>query len=383
MKYRQFGNTGLKVSALGFGCMRFPIIGKDPSQIDEVKATEMIRHAIDQGMNYFDTAYPYHAEDFSRGGASEPFLARALSDGYREKVYLATKLPSWMVESRQDMDRFLDEQLERLDTDAIDFYLLHSLNRKTWDNLLRNDVVGFLNSALESGKIRYAGFSFHDEVGLFKEIVDTYDWTFCQIMYNYFDEDFQAGREGLNYAARKGLAVVAMEPLRGGALVKGLPKEAREIMHEEVPGRSEVDWAMRWLWHQPEVSVVISGMTLMEHVTENLELAANVSDEPWTEQDQRAIDGVNRVINDLQRVNCTACGYCLPCPHGVNIPRNFSFVNDHHTLNDPSARMRYHNFLSDQEKASGCVACGECVEKCPQQISIPEELEYVAELFQA
>lgn len=381
MKYRTFGKTGLQISTLGFGCMRLPVIDQDNTRIDDEKAMEMIHHAIDHGVNYFDTAYPYHAEDFSKPGSSEPFLARALKNGYREKVYLATKLPSWLVGSRADMDKFLDEQLERLDTQHIDFYLLHSLNHSTWDKLLHNDVFDFMNDAKKAGKIRYAGFSFHDDLALFKEIVDAYDWDFCQIMYNYFDEQFQAGKEGLNYAARKGLAVVVMEPLRGGALVDGLPVDARKILQDAVPGRSEVDWAFRWLWKQADVSVVLSGMSTPDQVMENLELGHSFSNGLWTLEEGKAIDQVNQVIKKLQRVNCTDCGYCMPCPEGVNIPLNFSLCNDHHMLNDPSAKVRYYRFLDDTGRASNCIQCGVCVEKCPQQIPIPEEMEHVAALF--
>jgi predicted aldo/keto reductase-like oxidoreductase len=383
MKYRRFGKTGLQVSALGFGCMRLPVIGGDHSRIDEEKATEMIHHAIDRGVNYIDTAYPYHAESFSKAGSSELFLAKALRNGYREKVLLATKLPAWLVQSREDMDRFLDEQLERLDTATIDFYLLHSMNRTTWDKLVSFGVYDFLDRALAQGKIRYAGFSFHDEIGLFKEIVDAYDWTFCQIMYNYYDVDFQAGREGLHYATAKGLAVVVMEPLRGGALIAGLPDEARGVFKKAAPGRSEANWALGWLWNQPEVSVVLSGMSTLEQVIENLELAGNISDTPWTGEDESAIETVSGIIRKLQRVDCTACGYCLPCPEGVNIPRNFSFCNDHHMLKDPSAKVRYHGFLSEKERASNCVQCGQCEALCPQQIPIMKELEHVVEIFES
>ncbi len=381
MKYGTFGKTGLQVSALGFGCMRFPVIGQDPSRIDEEQTMEMIHHAIDQGVNYFDTAYPYHAADFSQGGASEPFLGKALKGGYREKVYLATKLPCWLVDSREDMDRFLDEQLEKLNTDWIDFYLLHALNRTTWDKMVKNGVIEFLDAAIRSGKIRYAGFSFHDEIGLFKEIVDAYDWSFCQIMYNYYDEHFQAGGEGLAYAARRDIAVVVMEPLRGGALVNGLPDEARKILSAAAHGRSEVDWAFRWLWNQADVSVVLSGMSHLDHVKENLLLADQASDAEWTSGDSEAIEQANRVIGKLQRVDCTACGYCLPCPEGVNIPRNFQLCNDHHMLKDPSAKARYHGLLTETERASNCVQCGQCLEHCPQQIHIPTEMQHVAELF--
>ncbi len=382
MKYKTFGKTGLQISTLGFGCMRFPVTGKDNTRINEDLATEMVHHAIDSGVNYFDTAYPYHAESFATAGESEPFLARALKNGYREKVYLATKLPSWLVGSSEDMDRFLDEQLARLDTDCIDFYLLHALNRTTWDKLVSYDVFVFLDRAIEAGKIRYAGFSFHDELDLFKEIVDAYAWTFCQIMYNYFDEHFQAGREGLAYAAAKGLGIVVMEPLRGGSLVTGLPEPSKKILQEAVPGRSEVEWALGWLWNQSEVDVVLSGMSHPDHVRENLELAQRVPGAPWTEKDENAIKGANQVIQDLQRVSCTACGYCMPCPEGVNIPRNFSLCNDHHMLQDKGAKVRYYRLLGAPERASSCVQCGLCEEQCPQHIPIMKELEHVAELFQ-
>jgi predicted aldo/keto reductase-like oxidoreductase len=381
MKHKTFGKTGLQVSSLGFGCMRLPVIGKDNSRIDEQHAMRMVRHAIDHGINYFDTAYPYHGFDFSKGGASEPFLAKALKNGYREKVYLATKLPSWLVHSREDMDRLLNEQLERLDTGAIDFYLLHGLDITNWDKLLGFGVLEFLESALKSGKIRYAGFSFHDEVGLFRKIVDAYDWTFCQIQYNYLDEEFQAGREGLQYAASRGLAVVAMEPLRGGTLVNGLPPAARELLQNAAPDRSAVGWALQWLWNQPEVTVVLSGMSHMDQLQENLQLVDQLSRQGWEQKDGDALQMAVDIIRKMQRVNCTACSYCMPCPEGVNIPRNFSLYNDHYMLNDPAARLRYQRFLSDTAKASNCVQCGHCEPLCPQGIAIMEELENVNELF--
>ena len=383
MEYRTFGKTGIKVSELGFGCMRFPIIGQDKTQIDEAHAMAMVHHAIEEGVNYFDTAYPYHAENFSKAGSSETFLAKALKDGYREQIYLATKLPCWLVETREDMDKLLNEQLERLDTGYIDFYLLHALNRKTWAKMLRLGVLEFLNKAIEEGKIRFAGFSYHDEVELFKEIVDAYDWSFCQIMYNYFDEHFQAGREGLLYAAEKDIAVVAMEPLRGGSLVNGLPEESRKILKEAVPGRSEVEWAFAWLWKQPEVTVVLSGMSHLDHVRENMELASTVSERPWTDEDARAIDQASQMIQKLQRVSCTACSYCMPCPEGVDIPRNFALCNDHHMLHDPAAKNRYFGLLSEAERASNCVECGLCEEQCPQHIPIRAELGHVVDLFES
>jgi predicted aldo/keto reductase-like oxidoreductase len=381
MKYRLFGNTGKKVSSLGFGCMRLPVIGKDSTRIDLEKAAGMLHFAIDQGVNYVDTAYPYHTDDFSRGGASEPFLGKALKNGYRDRVYLATKLPSWLVHSREDMDRYLEEQLQRLDTGHIDCYLLHALNRKSWDRLLKHGALEFLDEAIRGGKIGYAGFSFHDDLTLFREVVDAYDWTLCQIQYNYFDEDFQAGRQGLAYAADRGLAAVIMEPLRGGSLVNKLPAEAREIFREAMPERSPVEWALRWIWSQPGVSTVLSGMSDPDQVRENLELAENVSEEGWTQNDAVAIANVNQIIGKLQRVDCTTCGYCMPCPEGVNIPRNLSLYNDHHVFRDPAAGFRYRMVLSEVERASNCIQCGECEDKCPQLIPIMAELENVADLF--
>lgn len=381
MIYKNFGNTGLQVSVLGFGCMRFPVIGKNNRAIDEEQATRMVYKAIDKGVNYFDTAYPYHAENFSKAGESEPFLAKALKNGLREKVYLATKLPCWLVESRKDMDRILNEQLERLETDYIDFYLLHALNRVTWPKMLDLGVLDFLDTALESGKIRYAGFSYHDELDLFKKITDAYPWSFTQILYNYFDEHFQAGVEGLKYASDKGLGVIAMEPLRGGALVNGLPGEAKDILNQAEPGRSVVAWALKWLWKQPELNMVLSGMSDMDQLDENLKLTAALAGASWSSHEEETLARVNQVIRKLQKVNCTACSYCLPCPHGLNIPRNFALVNDFFMLKDPAARARYYSLLGEKERASACIECGECLEKCPQQIAIPDELRLVADVF--
>lgn len=362
--------------------MRLPLIDKDRSQIDERRAMEMVHLAIDKGVNYFDTAYPYHGKDFSSGGAGEPFLARALKKADRENIHIATKLPSWLIESREDMDKFLNEQLERLDTGYIDFYLLHALKRSLWDKLVRLGILEFLDSAIKAGKIRYAGFSFHDDSKVFKEIVDAYEWSLCQIQYNYFDEDYQAGREGLEYAAERNIAVVVMEPLRGGLLVKDLPADTRQIFKEAASERSAVEWALRWLWDQLEVSTILSGMSHLDQMKDNLELAENVSEAPWTEKDEEAVRKAKRIIDELQRVNCTTCGYCMPCPEGVDIPFNLALSNDHYIFKDQGAKFRYKMVLGVSERASNCVQCGECLEKCPQQIQIPDELEHVADLFE-
>ena len=257
MLYRRMNNVVSDLSILGFGCMRLPVTkGGD---IDEKQATKMLRYAIDHGVNYVDTAYPYHK------GESEPFLGRALQDGYREKVFLATKLPSWLIKSRADMDHYLDEQLKRLQTDHIDFYLVHGLMKPFWENLWSLGITDFLDDAIADGRIKYAGFSFHDELALFKEIVDAYHWTFCQIQYNFTDEQNQAGTEGLRYAADRGLGIVVMEPLRGGMLTKEIPA-INKIWEKAVVRRSLSEWALRWVWNHPEVTVVLSGMSSLEQV---------------------------------------------------------------------------------------------------------------------
>ncbi|TCL61931.1 hypothetical protein EDC14_103033 [Hydrogenispora ethanolica] len=383
MLYRKFGKTGETVSALGFGCMRLPIRDDDPSHIDEAEAIRMIRYAIDAGVNYVDTAYPYHGTGFTHGGSSEPLVAKALKDGYRERVKLATKLPSWLIQSRADMDQYLDEQLERLETDHIDFYLVHSLNVSSWATVKQFGIAEFLDQALRDGRIKYAGFSFHDRLPLFKEIVDAYDWSFCQIQYNYLDENYQAGTEGLEYAAQRGLGMVIMEPLRGGKIVN-LPQAARDVLERTGSGRTPAEWGLRWVWNSPEVSVVLSGMTTMEQVVENVKAAGEVLPDSLSQEELAAIERVKRIFNERVKVQCTACGYCMPCPVGINIPGCFSFYNDHWVFDgNPQIKAMYQrqSTLTKAAPASKCVACGRCESHCPQGIAIRDELKRVTELF--
>jgi len=376
MQYRTFGKLDWRPSALGFGAMRLPVLDDDSGKIDEPEATRMLRYAIDHGVNYVDTAYPYHK------GASEVFLGRALQDGYRERVKLATKLPSWLIEAPEHLDRYLNEQLERLQTDHIDFYLLHGLNEKNWPKLRDVNVLRWAEGAMADGRIHHLGFSFHDRYEVFQEIVDAYDrWTFCQIMYNYMDEEHQAGTRGLEYAADKGLAVVGMEPIRGGQLAKTVPQPIQELWDTAPRKRTPADWALQWVWNHPKVSVVLSGMSTMEHVRQNVVSASQSGPGALTEDELALVARVRDEYRDLCPIPCTDCKYCLPCPSGVNIPRIFEIYNEAMIYNDlRGGRMRY-GWLEEGERANLCTECGQCLELCPQQIEIPEWLAKAHELL--
>lgn len=370
MQYRTFGTLDWKPSALGFGAMRLPTIDDDPAQIDEPEATRMVRYAIDHGVNYVDTAYPYHRE------TSETFLGRALQDGYRERIRLATKMPCWKIEKPEDFDRFLDEQLAKLQTDHIDFYLLHSLNADTWPQVRDKGVLSWAEGALVDGRIGHLGFSFHDQYEVFQEIVDaTGLWTFCQIQYNYMDVEHQAGTKGLQYAADKGLAVVIMEPIRGGRLAGDVPPAVQALWDAAPTQRTPADWALQWVWNHPEVSLLLSGMSTMEQVVQNLESAERSGPGTLTEEELDLIAQVRDAYKALGPIPCTDCKYCLPCPNGVNIPRVFEIYNELMMYgNDQRAQMIYNTFVDAEERADNCIECGECLEQCPQQIEIPDWL---------
>lgn len=371
MQYRTFGKLDWKASALGFGAMRLPILDGDSARIDEPEATRMIRTAIDNGVNYVDTAYSYHQEN------SEPFVGRVLQDGYRERVKLATKLPCWKVEERADFDRLLNEQLGKLQTDHVDFYLLHGLNAQRWPQMRDLDVLEWAKGALADGRIRHLGFSFHDQLEVFKEIVDATDlWDFCQIQYNYMDIEYQAGTEGLRYAASKGLAVIIMEPIRGGQLAKSVPPAIQALWDSAPTRRSPAEWALQWVWNQPEVSLVLSGMSTMEQVQENLQSADRSGVGTLTEEELALIGRVRETYRALCAIPCTGCEYCLPCPQGVAIPDVFAIYNDLAMFEDAQrARNAYNIFMDEEKRADKCIECGECLAKCPQQIEIPDWLK--------
>jgi len=377
MLYRKMPKNGDELSILGFGCMRLPMLER---KIDEPRAIRQIRDAIEHGINYFDTAWPYHA------GESETLLGKALRDGYRDRVKVATKLPSWMIKSRADMDRYLNTQLKKLQTDHIDYYLLHSLDGKSWANLARLDVLEFLDQARKDGRIVNPGFSFHGLGEDFKPIVDAYPWIFCQIQYNYLDEDYQAGTAGLEYAASKGLGVIVMEPLRGGNLGLPTPPPAIAAIWNEAPvRRTPAEWALRWVWNRPEVTVVLSGLNDEAHIAENRTIASTAHPNSLSPEELARVTRAARTYRELVKVGCTGCGYCMPCPSNVMIPMCFEEYNKMHLFGPlEEVKFRYAFRMSGElvdgksGYASQCVQCGACLEQCPQNIPIPDVLAQVA-----
>jgi hypothetical protein len=376
MRYRPFGTTDFQVSALGFGAMRLPQRSADPADIDEVEAIRMIRTAIDAGVNYIDTAYPYH------GGRSEVVVGKALRDEYRSRVRLATKLPSWLVKTADDFDRLLREQLERLGTDRVDIYLLHSLNASHWPRLRDLGILERADQALRDGRIGALGFSFHDALPLFTAIVDAYPWSVCQIQYNFMDVAYQAGREGLGYAAARGIPVVVMEPLRGGQLAQPLPPAVAEVWSRSGSPTTHVDRALQWLWDQPEVATVLSGMSTLDQVRQNLASAARSRSNSLSDTERALYLEAKAAYEGLKPIPCTQCKYCLPCPHGVDVPRNFQLYNEAIVYGHlAGTRRAYRLFFPDAQHADRCLACGECEAKCPQHIPIREWLAKVDPLL--
>jgi uncharacterized protein len=372
MQYRKFGKLDWQVSALGFGCMRLPTTGSH-SEIDEPAAMQMVQAAVDQGVNYLDTAYPYH------GGNSEPFVGRFLEVGdNRARVKVASKLPCWVIHSPEDFDKVLNEQLAKLQSDHIDFYMLHGLERKRWDTMRGLGVLPWAEKAIADGRIGCLGFSFHDDYDAFQDIVDGYDkWTFCQIQYNYMDIENQAGRRGLQYAASKGLGVIVMEPVLGGRLVNP-PEPVKQLWESNEKKRPAADWAFQWLWDQPEVALVLSGMSSMDQVNENLASASISGVHVLTESEQKLVMQVRDLYKSLVPIDCTNCKYCLPCPNGVNIPRVFQSYNDGSIYDKPDwARNEYTHWIPEAENANNCLACSDCEAVCPQSLPVSQWMPVV------
>jgi uncharacterized protein len=372
MQYRKFGPLDWQTSALGFGCMRLPTLG-EYAKIDEPEAIMMIRKAIDGGVNYVDTAYGYH------GGNSEVVVGKALADGYRSKVKVATKMPMWHVKEVSDFDRLLSEQLSRLGDEHIDLYLLHALNRDTWELAKRLDFAEWARKAIADGRIGCLGFSFHAEYDVFEDIIHGYDeWAFCQIQYNYMNENHQAGTKGLELAASKGLAVVVMEPLLGGNLVNP-PEPIERLWNESDRDWSAAEWALQWLWNRDEVSVVLSGMSTMEQVEQNLESADRSRVGVLTERDLETVETVRFTYEKIRPIPCTSCRYCMPCEYGVDIPRNLALYNTAYTYNRFAEERRSYAGMDAAIRADQCTACKECESKCPQNIRISEWMSCIRE----
>ena len=366
--------NGDELSILGFGCMRLPMKGNG---FDVPRAVAMIRDSIEKGVNYFDTAYIY------QNGKNEVLLGNALSDGYRERVKIATKIPPFMVNKLDNAKKILSTQLTRLQTNYIDYYLLHMLTDKPmFDRMVSLGVLEWLEELKKEGIIRNIGFSFHGSKADFELIVKAYPWDFCQIQYNYLDEYNQATKSGLQLAASLGIPVIIMEPLRGGKLVNNLPKEVINAFSEIHKDRSPAEWALRWIWNHPEVTVVLSGMSDEEQLAENIRIASDAKENSLSAEELQTFEKVKEVMLEKTKVPCTACAYCMPCPAGVNIPGCFSSYNDKYLLNEKSARWKYAQTLGAMSKkpayASMCIQCGKCESHCPQDIAIREELKMVA-----
>jgi uncharacterized protein len=384
MRYRKMGRTNVDVSVLGFGAMRLPMIGAKGGMdsfnpnipIDEETGTKMVEYALEQGVNYFDTAYGYH------GGQSETFVGKALKP-HRSKVMIATKMPPWMVQKPEDFERIFNEQLQKLSTDYIDFYLVHGLGSATWAKVKEMGILQFLDKLRSSGRIRFAAFSFHDEVKVFKEIVDSYDWSMCMVQYNYYDRIYQAGQDGIAHAASKGMGVVVMEPMRGGRLVDKIPPEVQSLWDSAKIKRSPVEWALRWVWNQENISTVLSGVSSLKQIEENAKYANDASANALSGDEIVLIDRVRDAYRKLLKVDCTGCGYCMPCPNGVNIPQNFAMYNDTFMFKD-SKEMNvffYNQMLTPEQKASGCTSCHICEDLCPQKINVSEALQDVHQVL--
>lgn len=365
MQFREFGNTGKMISALGFGAMRLPTIGDDSADIDQPLTTAMIRRAINAGVNYVDTAYPYH------GGKGEGAVGCALANGYREQVFLSTKLPIWSVKEPADMDRLFEEQLERLQTDHIDFYLVHCLQTHTWPTIRDHGVCEWGQRLKSQGRIGRFGFSMHAHYETFVEILDYHPWDFCQIQHNYANETVQAGTRGRKYAGEKGIPVVVMEPLLGGGLANP-PIIARELL--EAADRDPVDLALNWLWDKPEIVTVLSGMSTMEQVEQNLKYAEHSGVGTFGDDDHALIARLQEIFDQAAPVPCTKCRYCMPCPSGIDIPLVFEQYNDKTMFGGTTSATLY---TMSETTADVCVECGECEEKCPQSISIIEQLKRI------
>ena len=381
MIYNTLGKTGLEVSRLGFGTMRLPTKA-DNADIDESEASKMLSYGIENGINIIDTAYPYHSKELDGNGNSEKFVGEFLKENtLRDEILLQTKSPSWLMEKRTDFDYYLDIQLEKLQTDYIDIYLLHSLTEPDWFKVRDLDVLDFLDDCLSSGKVKHVGFSSHIEVDYLIEILDEYPkWEVVLTQMNYLDEYYQSGIMGLDYLKQINVGSMIMEPLRGGRLVNNIPLEVQNLWNQAETKRPPVEWALQYLWNRDDVDCVLSGMTSLEQVKENIEIASRIDN--ISENDQELIREVTRTYRTFLGNRCTRCGYCMPCPPGVDIINCLTEYTIAHMMNDPKASaMQYFSLIDDDSRADSCIDCKECIPFCTQMLDIPSELQKVYEYF--
>lgn len=374
MQYRKFEKLGKDVSLLGMGCMRLPQL--EDGSVDEAEAIDIIRSAIDAGVNYVDTAYTYH------GGKSEKVLGKALKDEYREKVLLADKMPIWLAKDEEHMKQIFNKQLERLDVDCIDMYLVHNVGVPIWKRCKKLNLMPFLEEMKTQGKIKHIGFSFHDKLEFFKEMIDEYDWEFCQIQLNFMDKNFQAGVEGLKYAAEKGLDVIVMEPLKGGRLTDFVPPTVQNLWDEAETKRTPAEWAFKWVASFPEVKCMLSGMSSREQLSQNIKTLSKENAGDLTAEEATLIDKVSDEYNRLIKYSCTGCQYCLPCPQKLDIPKIIGYYNDWNVYEqNPSTKFEYETWIPDGRHGSDCIGCKACEEKCPQSLPIAQAMKDAADAF--
>ncbi|OOB79453.1 MAG: hypothetical protein BEN19_07575 [Epulopiscium sp. Nuni2H_MBin003] len=374
MQYRKLAKNGPDISLLGYGCMRFPT---KAGNIDKEKTLRQLKYAYDKGVNYYDTAYPYHA------GKSEVILGEFINrNNIREKVYIADKLPTFLVSKPEQISKYFNTQLHRLNTTYIDFYLMHALSSiEDWEKFKKFGIVEFIEKKKKTGAIRYIGFSFHGRPEEFIKIIDDYDWDFCQIQYNYLDEHHQAGKAGLKYAYKKGIGVVVMEPLRGGSLAAKAPDKVKQILEDHHDKHSPAYWALRFVMNHKEVSTVLSGMNVLDHIKENIVVSNKTRPNSMGEADLAVIEEIKNVYKELMKVPCTGCNYCMPCPFGVAIPDIFNEYNSKYFFGDSIINKILYIGRSvgviggKKAGANQCTMCGKCVKKCPQHIKIPVKLK--------